>query len=202
MHKFSAWTHLSNFDQSEYKHWTKSVTNAWPWWENSKAGWMSRPRSVWNQNFKGAAHKHNIFHMNSKRKNLQPAIIWKLVTCQRITSKKMVDLDGLTPEPAIRTGDTGQQIPFLSIDHSTDVQYECNISFPVFPNSLESVRLKIGFPVVRRTRGLCRITWLPNFLGWVDLLTYGAPLPRVELRYYIFSLDNGIWNLVYYRYNF
>ena len=113
MHKFSAWTHLSNFDQSEYKHWTKSVTNAWPWWENSKAGWMSRPRSVWNQNFKGAAHKHNIFHMNSKRKNLQPAIIWKLVTCQRITSKKMVDLDGLTPEPAIRTGDTGQQIPFF-----------------------------------------------------------------------------------------
>ena len=27
--------------------------------------------------------------------------------------KKMVDLDGLRPEPAIRTGDTGQQIPFF-----------------------------------------------------------------------------------------
>ena len=25
--------------------------------------------------------------------------------------KKILDLDGLTPEPAIRSGDTGQQIP-------------------------------------------------------------------------------------------
>ena len=202
MHKFSAWTHLSNFDQSEYKHWTKSVTNAWPWWEKSKAGWIVASKVSLKSKFKGAAHKHNIFHMNSKRKKLTACDHLKTSNLSADNFKKMVDLDGLTPEPAIRTGDTGQQIPFLSIDHSTDVQYECNISFPVFPNSLESVRLNIGFPVVRRTRGLCRITWLPNFLGWVDLLTYGAPLPRVELRYYIFSLDNGIWNLVYYRYTF
>ena len=33
LHKFSAWTHLSNFDQSEHKNWTKSVTDAYPWWE-------------------------------------------------------------------------------------------------------------------------------------------------------------------------
>ena len=26
LHKFSAWPHLSNFDQSEHKNWTKSVT--------------------------------------------------------------------------------------------------------------------------------------------------------------------------------
>ena len=26
--------------------------------------------------------------------------------------------------------------------------------------------------------GRCTVTWLPNFLGWVDLLTYGAPLAR------------------------
>ena len=31
LHKFSAWTQLSNFDQSEHKNWTYSVTNAWPW---------------------------------------------------------------------------------------------------------------------------------------------------------------------------
>ena len=24
--------------------------------------------------------------------------------------------------------------------------------------------------------GRCTVTWLPNFLGWVDLLTHGAPL--------------------------
>ena len=27
-----------------------------------------------------------------------------------------------------------------------------------------------------RTVGRCTVTWLPNFLGWVDLLTHGAPL--------------------------
>ena len=34
----------------------------------------------------------------------------KLVNCQRITSK-ILDLNGSTPEPAIRSSDTGQQIP-------------------------------------------------------------------------------------------
>ena len=37
LHKLSAWTHLSNFDQSEHKNWTYSVTNACPWREKSKA---------------------------------------------------------------------------------------------------------------------------------------------------------------------
>ena len=37
----------------------------------------------------------------------------------------------------------------LSIDHNVDVQYVCNISLPVLSNYLESVRLNIGFPVVR-----------------------------------------------------
>ena len=41
---------------------------------------------------------------------LEPAIIWKLVTCQLITSK-ILGLDGSTPEPAIRSGDTGQWDP-------------------------------------------------------------------------------------------
>ena len=29
--QFYAWTHLSNFNQSEHKNWTWSVTNTWPW---------------------------------------------------------------------------------------------------------------------------------------------------------------------------
>ena len=37
LHKFSAWTYQSNFGQSLHKNWTKSVTNAWSWWEKSKA---------------------------------------------------------------------------------------------------------------------------------------------------------------------
>ena len=71
------------------------MTNAWPWWAKSKAtvlpviaGWISGPRSVFNENFNCAAQKQNIFHMNEKKIKLEPAIIWKLVTCQRITSKR------------------------------------------------------------------------------------------------------------------
>ena len=36
----------------------------------------------------------------------------------------------------------------------------------------------IGMLVVRTDGGRWTITWLPNFLGWVDLLTHGAPLAR------------------------
>ena len=57
------------------------------------------------------------------------------------------------------------------------MQYVCNISFPILPNELESVKLNIGFPVVR-TDGWCTITWLSNFLGCVDLVTDGALLAR------------------------
>ena len=32
-------------------------------------------------------HKHNIFHTSFLKNKLEPAIIWKLVICQRITSK-------------------------------------------------------------------------------------------------------------------
>ena len=33
----------------------------------------------------------------------------------------------------------------------------------------------------RTVGGRCTVTWLPNFLGWVDLLTHGAPLARAPL---------------------
>ena len=41
------------------------------------------------------------------------------------------------------------------------------------------VILYIGMPVVRmdgRPVARCTVTWLPNCLGWVDLLSHGAPL--------------------------
>ena len=58
-----------------------------------------------------------------------------------------------------------------------DVQYVCNISLPVLPDSLGSVRLNIGCPVVR-TDGRCTVTCSPIFLRWVELLTHGAPQAR------------------------
>ena len=53
------------------------------------------------------------------------------------------------------------------------------------------MRVNIGFLVLTddRSFGLFTVTSLPNFLGWVDLLTHGAPLVRAscsrELRYQV-----------------
>ena len=40
----------------------------------------------------------------------------------------------------------------------------------------------------RTDSGQCTVTWLPNFLGWVDLLSYGALLARTS---HAWSSDNG-----------
>ena len=89
------------------------------------------------------------------------------------TCKKIFDLDGSTPEHAIRSGDTGQRIPFLTAVNWS--QHWCAIEI-----WLESVRIKRWLPcgANRRAGGRCTVTWLPNFLGWVDLLTQGAPQAR------------------------
>ena len=76
----------------------------------------------------------------------------KLVICQRMTSKKF--------------------------DHNTDVQL-------VFSWVPKLARVNIGLPVVGtdgRSLGRCTVTRLPNFLGCVDLLSYGATLTRTAKR--------------------
>ena len=97
LHELYAWTHLSNFNQSERKNWTWSLTDTWPCLEKvfpacilKKLAEFLRLRSGWNQNRKSEGrywHKHNIFDMNFKKSKREPAIIWKRVNCQRITSK-------------------------------------------------------------------------------------------------------------------
>ena len=69
--------------------------------------------------------------------------------------KKILDLDGSTPEPAKRSGDTGQRIPcFDSCAVVTDVQSAFSWAPKVARKHylaawLESVRVNIGMPVVR-----------------------------------------------------
>ena len=66
--------------------------------------------------------------------------------------KKVLDLDESTAEPAIRSGDTGQRIPcFDSCQLITTLM--CNQFSPGLPKKLESVKVNIGFSVVR-TDGL------------------------------------------------
>ena len=94
--------------------------------------------------------------------------------------KKVLYLDESTPAPAIRSGDTGQRIPcFDSCQLITTLM--CNQFSPGLPKKLESVKVNIFFcgadgRSLGRSVGRCTVTWLPNFLGWVDLLSYGAPL--------------------------
>ena len=138
LHKFYAWTHLSNFNQSEHRNLTWSVTNTWPWLEKvlpacilKKLAEFWRLRSVWNQNRNSAGrywHKHSIFDMNWKKiSKREPAIIWKRINCHRITSKKYSTLMGRHLSPQY-----GQVILVSGYPVLTPVnwwQHWCAISF-------------------------------------------------------------------------
>ena len=97
--------------------------------------------------------------------------------------KKVLDLDGWTPEPAIRSGDTGQRIPcFDSCQLITTLM--CNQFSPGLPKKLESVKVNIGFPVVR-TDGLSggRAVFghvFIKFHGMGRSLSYGTPPTRAR----------------------
>jgi len=55
-------------------------------------------------------------------------------TCDYLKTSNLSDLDGSTPKPAIRSGDTGQRITCFDSSQlitklwNIDLQYECNIS--------------------------------------------------------------------------
>ena len=90
--------------------------------------------------------------------------------------KKILELDGSTPEPAIRLGNTGQRIPcFDSCQLNTTSM--CNQLSP----GLESVRVNIGIPVVRTDgRSVPRSVGhvITQFFGMVNLFAHGASLGR------------------------
>ena len=121
--------------------------------------------------------------MHFKKIELEPAIIWKVETCQRITSK-ILELSGSIPEPAIRSGDTGQQKHYFAscqlITTST-----CNIRLQS-PKLARKCEVKHWYACGADGRSGRRYTvpWLPNFLGWIDFLSYGASnWARDQIKY-------------------
>ena len=63
------------------------------------------------------------------------------------TFQKTLELSGLIPEPAIGSGDTGQQKHYFdSCQLIKTWMYNIRLQYP---NQLENVRLNIGMPVVR-----------------------------------------------------
>ena len=125
-------------------------------------------------------HLNTTYFIRIKKNKLEPAIIWKLVTCQRITSKntrpRWVDTWARDTVRWYWSADT--LFWQLSIDHNIDVQSV----FSWAPKLARKCESKHWFPcgaVGQPAGSRCTVTWLPNFLGWVDLLTHGAPLQTV-----------------------
>ena len=65
----------------------------------------------------------------------------------------------------------------LSIDDNIDVQSTFSWA-PKVARKCESKHWYACGAEGRAAGGRCTVTWLPNFLGWVDLLTHGAPQAR------------------------
>ena len=86
--------------------------------------------------------------------------------------KKILDLDGSTLEPAVRSGQ--DRFWQLSTDHNVDVQ----LVFSWAPKLARECESKHWFPCGedRRSFVRCTVAWLPNILGWIDFLSYGASL--------------------------
>ena len=66
----------------------------------------------------------------------------------------------------------------LSIDHNIDVQNQFSCARKLARKCEIEHWLPCGAD--GQAGGRCTVTWIPNFLGWVDLLSYGAPTTRAR----------------------
>ena len=116
------------------------------------------------------------------KNKLEPAIIWKLVTYQRITSKRYSTSMGRHLSPRYGQVILVSGYPVLTAVNWSQrwcticVQYQSSCALKL-PRKCE---IEHWFPCGAdgRACGWCTVTWLPNFLGWVDLLSHGAPQAR------------------------
>ena len=95
------------------------MTNAWPWWEKSKTtvfpacnGWLNfRVQGQFEIKLLIVRYINTTYFIRVWEKNYNWACDhFKTSNCSTDNFKKILDLDGWTPEPAIRSGDTGQRI--------------------------------------------------------------------------------------------
>ena len=105
--------------------------------------------------------------MNLKKIKLEPAIVWKLVTCQRITLKNTWSrwVDTWTRDTVRWYWSADSLFWQLSTDRNINVQ----LVFSWAPKLARKCESKQWFPFGAdgRSLGRCTVTWLPNFLGWV-----------------------------------
>ena len=105
-----------------------------------------------------------------KKTELEPTIIWKVATCQRIPSKK----------------DSNSVGRYLSQRYGLEIHYFDNCQ--LIKTCMCNIRLQApklaGKSEIKhwcacgvddgRSGGRCTVTSLPIFLGWIDFLSYGA----------------------------
>ena len=140
------------------------MTNVWPWWEKSKAtvfpacnSWLNF--RIWGQfEIKILIVRHinnNIFHMNLKKIKLEPAITWKLVTCQRITSKKYLTSMGRHLSPQYGQVILVSGYPVLTAVNN--IEHWCPIcvhyQFSCAPKLAKSMRFNIVRDLVKQLTG-------------------------------------------------
>ena len=150
MHTFSVWTYLSNFEQLEHENGTKSVTNAWPWWEKPKAtafppvklAEFSRSESIeilieWlmNTTFPRAFKKLELDHLKTSYLSADKKI--RKHKREWSSSFSLGKQDESTPEPAIRSCDTDQHIPcFDSFRLATTWMWNIRLQAPILASLL------------------------------------------------------------------
>ena len=121
------------------------MTNAWTWWEKSKAtvfpassSWLNfRVRGQFEIKILIVRHINTTYFIWIKKKiKLELAIIWKPVPCQRLTSKntwpRWVDIWARDSLKWYWSADT--LFWQLSIDHNIDVQYVYQFSCAPIPD--------------------------------------------------------------------
>ena len=77
----------------------------------------------------------------------------------------------------------------LSIDDNIDVQSAFSWA-PKVARKCESKHWYACGADGRAAGGRCTVTWLPNFLGWVDLLTHDAPQARFTRQSSAMNIDS------------
>ena len=142
--------------------------NAWPWLEKSKVCKGRLNFCLWGQFdikiFKVRLMNTTYFICIFLKKNeLEPDIIWKVATCQRITSKKHSNSVGRYLSPRYGQAILVSRYTVLTAVNWSKHQY--TISGCRLPNEPGSMKLNIGIPVVRtdgRSGGRFTVTWLAN----------------------------------------
>ena len=166
------------------------MTNAWLRWERKSQrqltvfpacnSWLNfRIRGQFEIKILIVRHINTTYFIWIKKNKLEPAIIWKLVTCQRITSKRYSTSMGRHLSPRYGQVILVSGYPVLTAVNWSQHWCAICVQYSYAPKRARRCEIEHRFiiPEVRKD-GRCTVSWLPNFLGWVDLLTHGALLAQ------------------------